>query len=44
MFVSDPIFFHPGSQILGQKDPGSESSSKNLSSLTQKIVSKLSEI
>ncbi len=32
MFVPDPNFFHP------------ESASKNLSILTQKIVSKLSEI
>ncbi len=43
MFIPDPNFFHPGSRTQGQKDSGSGSASKNLSILTQKIVSKLSE-
>ncbi len=45
MFIPDPgsQFFHPGSQIQGQKDFGS--ASKNLSNLNLKqIVSKISEI
>jgi hypothetical protein len=46
--IPDPNFFHPGSRIQGQKGPdpvsGSASASKNLSILTQKIVSKFSEI
>ncbi len=46
--ISNPNFFHPRSeffpsQIQGQKIPESGSASKNLSILTQKIVSKLSE-
>ncbi len=54
--VADPNFFHPGSriQIFSIPDPGSSvkkipgprirTASKNSSILTQKIVSKLSEI
>ncbi len=40
--IPDPNFFYPGSRIQGKKNSGS--ASKNLSILTQKIVSKLSEI
>ncbi len=44
--IPDPTFFHPGSPIEGHRipDPGSRSASKNYVFLTQKIVSKLSEI
>ncbi len=35
-------FFNPGSRIKGQEDPGNGSASKNLSTLTQKLL--LSEI
>ncbi len=44
MFILDRNFFHPGSRIriFSIKDPGSEL--KNLRILSQKIVSKLSEI
>ncbi len=40
MFMPDPNFFHPGSGV--KEIPGS--ASKNLSILSQKIVSKLSEL
>jgi hypothetical protein len=40
--IPDPNFFHPGSRV--KKIPGSAFTSKNSSILTQKIVSKLSEI
>jgi hypothetical protein len=42
MFISDPNFFHPGSR--DKKIPGSASTSKNLSIVTPKTVSELSEI
>jgi hypothetical protein len=44
MFIPDPgsEFFHPGSRV--KKIPGSASAPKNLSILTQKIVTMLSEI
>jgi hypothetical protein len=42
MFISDPNYFHLGSRV--KKIPGSASTSKNLSIVTPKIVSKLSEI
>jgi hypothetical protein len=42
MFIPDPNFFHPGSRA--KKIPGSASASKNYSILTQKILSKFSEI
>jgi hypothetical protein len=44
MFIPDPNFFHHGSRVKKLPDPGSASASKNLSILTQNIVSKLSEI
>jgi hypothetical protein len=37
-------FFYPGSRVKKIPDPGSGSASKNLSILSLKIVSKLSEI
>jgi hypothetical protein len=42
MFILDPNFFPPGSRV--KKIPESTSASKNLGVLTQKILSKLSEI
>jgi hypothetical protein len=42
--IPDPYSFHPGSRLQGQKDSGSRSASKNLRILSQKNVSKLSEI
>ncbi len=42
--IPDPIFFHPGSRIRIFSIPDPGSASKNLIILTQKIVSKLSEI
>ncbi len=42
MFIPDLSFFHLGSRV--KKIPGPGSASQNLSILTQKIVSKLSEI
>ncbi len=46
MFIPDPNFFHPGYRVKKIPDPESGSASKNWSTvfLTQKIVSKLSEI
>ncbi len=44
MFIPDPGSEFFPSRIQGQKIPGSASASRNLSILTQKIVSKLSEI
>jgi hypothetical protein len=41
-WIPDPNFFHSGSRV--KKIPGSDPHQKNLSILTQKIVSKLSEI
>jgi hypothetical protein len=46
-FIPDPIFFPFRISDKGSKrfpDPGSASAYKNLSILTQKVVSKLSEI
>jgi hypothetical protein len=42
MFIPDPNFFQLGTRVKKFPDPGS--ASKNLSILTQKLVSKLSEI
>jgi hypothetical protein len=39
-----PNFFHPGSRVTKIPDPKSGSASKNLSILSQKIVSQLSKI
>ncbi len=44
MFIPDPIFFHPGSRIQGHNDPGSRIQIRIKEFLTEKIVSKLSEI
>jgi hypothetical protein len=48
MFIPDPgsNFFHPGSWLPSQNipDPESGQATKNLSILTQKIVSKLGDI
>jgi hypothetical protein len=43
MLILDPNFFHPSSPIQGQKDSRIRIK-KNLGNLTQKIVSKFSEI
>jgi hypothetical protein len=42
--IPDPTFIHPGYQIRNLSIPDPGSASKNLSILTQQIVSKLSKI
>ncbi len=44
MFIPDPNFYYPGSLIRTFPIPDPGYASKNFSILTQKIVSKLSEI
>jgi hypothetical protein len=44
MFIPDPNFFYPGSELFPSRMPDSGSASKNIIILTQKNLSKLSEM